>query len=68
MANDTEKKRQTNLMLSPVTHLKLKVYAAHMRMSMGDLVWYLLERHYPFNSALENEMDFAEGVRLDGYE
>ena len=57
-----EQKKQTNIMLKPSIHVRLKMAAALMGMSLGDLVAYLLERHFPLRT-IEDSLYFARGIK-----
>ena len=56
-----QKKRQTNLLMTPKTHLRLKINAAMLGMSLGDLVAYMVERMFP-HKTIEDALYFSRSV------
>ena len=54
-------KKQTNILMTPETHLRLKVNAAMLGLPLGDLVSYMLERQFPLQ-AIDDALYFSRGI------
>ena len=64
MAKKGKATKKTILMLSPMTHLKLKVCAAATGHTMGNLIKVLLDRLDPDNHTVEQQLQFLEHLEM----
>ena len=60
-------KKSVQVMLTPEAHLRLKVNAARLALSMGELITFMLGQQFPFRS-VDEHLDFVTGVKAQEQE
>jgi hypothetical protein len=58
-------KKQTNLLMTPETHLRLKIGAAILGLTLGETVAYMVERVFPHNK-IEDALCFKQNISNQG--
>ena len=56
--------KQTILMLTPETHLRLKVTAVATRRTMGELIKALLDRLDPGPHSIDDDLKFLKNLEM----
>jgi hypothetical protein len=54
-------KKQTNILITPETHLRLKVNAALLGLTIGDTIAFMVERVFPHNN-IEDALCFKQNI------
>jgi hypothetical protein len=56
-----EIKKQTNILITPETHLRLKVNAAMLGLTHGDTIAFLVEQVFPHRN-IEDALCFKQNI------